>query len=102
MEKMPFRKLQLKKENIARMNKEEMQEAAGGLYLTARGTCGAMCAMYGPPEDMYNTKATDFCLEPDILTTYCNSFPNDPRNLTCVAGQGWCGTVAISPTCRIC
>ncbi len=100
MEKKPFKKLQLKKENIARMNKEEMQEAVGGLPETAGGTCGAMCMMYGPPEPMYNTKTTDFCVTPVPVTTLCQSFPNDPHNVTCVA-MNYCGTVFVSPTCRL-
>jgi hypothetical protein len=44
MENKTFKKLQLKKEVVARLNKEDLQKVIGGNLVTTESSCGMLCA----------------------------------------------------------
>lgn len=43
MEKKSFKKLELKKQVVARLDKSEMEQIVGGALVTINVTCGAQC-----------------------------------------------------------
>ena len=83
-----IKKLQLKKEVVAKLTKSEMNSVRGGAELTVSPWCGADAVPYA--------QITNY---PVSQIPYQQSFPNDPRNNSCNGGY-MCGSVpGYIPTC---
>ena len=82
-----MKKLQLKKEVVAKLTKNEMSTIQGGMELTTSPWCGAIAVQYSPQTTWGGP------------IPYPMSFPNDPKNTSCVSGP-FCGSVPTVNGCR--
>lgn len=75
MEKKSFKKLELKKQVVAKLNKSEMEQIMGGALITIAGSCGAMC---------FSGSGCD----PHFVTQdHCESFADGPTCRGTVCGS---------------